>query len=62
MTMGEAAHSPPNYAATAAGEPDNWGTAPIVANALRPADGSFADQVNAAMNIVYAYGKTLRLS
>jgi hypothetical protein len=56
MTMGEAVHSKPNYLATAAGEPDNWGTAPIVANAWTPASGSFVDQINAAMNIVYAYG------
>ena len=57
MTMGEAAHSLPNYAATASGEPDNWGSAPVVANAWNPDIGSYVDQINACMNIVYAYGK-----
>jgi hypothetical protein len=29
MTMSEAAHSLPNFAATALGEPSDWGSAPI---------------------------------
>ena len=58
MTMGEAAHSKPNYAATAAAaaDPTTWGTAPVVANAWSPITGGFNDQIAAAMNIVYAYG------
>ncbi|KAI9645417.1 hypothetical protein NHQ30_006156 [Ciborinia camelliae] len=54
MTMGVAAHSPPNYAAALA----SFGTpkGPITHTVWIPAGSTFDSQVSSAMQIVYAYG------
>jgi len=57
MTMGVAAHSPPNYAAAFT----SFGTVkgPITHTVWIPSGSTFDSQVSAAMQIVYAYGMSL---
>lgn len=55
LTMGEAAHSAPNYAATV------MTPAPITHTVWVPPGVTWINQLNGAMQIVYAYGKLLDL-
>lgn len=57
-TMGMVAHSPPNYVAAAGTSLVGVnGNAPVVTHAvISGAGGNFKAQLNATMNIVYAYG------
>lgn len=59
LTMGEAAHSPPNYTAATAVPGVVMG--PIVHTVWVPPGSSWINQLDAAMQIVYSYGMSIFL-